>query len=69
MRVVPPQGWTRRHQGCGIENGLPPAIAYWSGCLGCLTWSETFERLNKGQQDLIRAGDSEVVARLRGARS
>jgi hypothetical protein len=67
MIVVPPRGWTRKHQGCGIEAGLNPSLAYWSGCLGCLAWSKTFERLDKGQQDMIRAGDADVVVRLRGA--
>ncbi|KKN16067.1 hypothetical protein LCGC14_0979560 [marine sediment metagenome] len=66
MIVVPPKSWTRKHNGCGIEAGLPSALAYYSRCLGCLAWSETFEKLNKGQQDMIRAGDNAVVARLRG---
>lgn len=65
MIVFPPKGWTNKHAGCGIEAGLNPSLAYWSGCLGCLAWSERFERLNKPQQDMIRAGDVEVVARLR----
>ena len=67
MVVVPPKTWMKRHQGCGIEAGLPPALAYWSGCLGCLAWSETFNNLTGQQQDMIRAGEHVVVARLRGA--
>ena len=69
MDVMPPRGWTRRHQGCGIEMGLSPSLAFWSGCLGCLDGFERWRRLGKGQQDAMRAHDNAVLARSRGLES